>query len=188
MTQLLSARDEKSNTVNTGRETMAEPGFARRSTFSRTLTFSPETYNRAVLQPLEGLQRTFTEIGMRIDPDAQMTNALIETYTKAAEGNEGDLPLQTGFARKAKFWKLLILLVAISCFMGLVASGFMNATENVSPHGSTRPCTDVCDACTCSTFSRVLTIPYSAEILTLLITSPPNRSPSSGRGATTRRT
>ncbi|KAJ1424259.1 chloride channel [Ochromonadaceae sp. CCMP2298] len=110
---------------------MAEPGFARRSTFSRTLTFSPETYNRAVLQPLEGLQRTFTEIGMRIDPDAQMTNALIETYTKAAEGNEGDLPLQTGFARKAKFWKLLILLVAISCFMGLVASGFMNATENI---------------------------------------------------------
>jgi hypothetical protein len=40
---------------------MAEPGFARWSTFSRTLTFTPEMYNRAIVQPLEGLQRTFTE-------------------------------------------------------------------------------------------------------------------------------
>ena len=78
-----------------------EDSFVRRSTFSRTLTFSPETYHRAVVQPLEGLQRTFTELGNRIDPDAQYTNALIDQYQKHSEGNEGDLPLQTGFARKA---------------------------------------------------------------------------------------
>lgn len=105
--------------------------FVRRSTFSRTLTFSPETYHRAVVQPLEGLQRTFTEIGNRIDPDAQYTNALIDQYQKNSEGNEGDLPLQTGFARKAKFWKVILLLTVLSSFMGLVAAGFMNATEEV---------------------------------------------------------
>jgi hypothetical protein len=105
--------------------------FVRRSTFSRTLTFSPETYHRAVVQPLEGLQRTFTEIGNRIDPDAQYTNALIDQYQKHSEGNEGDLPLQTGFARKKKFWKVIVLLTIISSFMGLVAAGFMNATEEV---------------------------------------------------------
>lgn len=106
--------------------------FVRRSTFSRTLTFSPETYHRAVVQPLEGLQRTFTEIGNRIDPDAQYTNALIDQYQKHSEGNEGDLPLQTGFARKAKFWKVILLLCVLSSFMGLVAAGFMNAVEEVS--------------------------------------------------------
>lgn len=106
--------------------------FVRRSTFSRTLTFSPETYHRAVVQPLEGLQRTFTEIGNRIDPDAQYTNALIDQYQKHSQGNEGDLPLQTGFARKLKFWKVALLLTVIASFMGLVAAGFMNATEEVS--------------------------------------------------------
>ena len=108
-----------------------EDSFVRRSTFSRTLTFSPETYHRAVVQPLEGLQRTFTELGNRIDPDAQYTNALIDQYQKHSEGNEGDLPLQTGFARKAKFWKVVLLLTVVASFMGLVAAGFMNCTEEV---------------------------------------------------------
>ena len=105
--------------------------FVRRSTFSRTMTFSPEAYHRNVTAPLEGLQRTFTEIGNRIDPDAQYTNALMETYVKAGEGGEGDLPLQTGFARKKKFWKVMLLVTIIAGFMGLVAAGFMNATQKV---------------------------------------------------------
>lgn len=105
--------------------------FARRSTFSRALTFSPEAYNRVVVQPLEGLQRTFTEIGNRIDPDAVYTTALLDQYQKHSEGNEGDLPLQTGFARKKKFWKVVLLLTICSSFMGLVAAGFLNATEEV---------------------------------------------------------
>jgi hypothetical protein len=105
--------------------------FVRRTTFSRTLTFTPEAYQRAIVQPLEGLQRTFTEIGNRLDPDAQYTNALIDQYQKNNSGNEGDLPLQTGFARKSKFWKVVLLLTAVSAFMGLVAAGFMNATEKV---------------------------------------------------------
>lgn len=130
MTQLLknpmhTEQDADRNTLGN------KDDFVRRSTFSRTLTFSPETYHRAVVQPLEGLQRTFTEIGNRIDPDAQYTNALIDQYQKHSEGNEGDLPLQTGFARKAKFWKMVLLLTVLASFMGLVAAGFMNATQEV---------------------------------------------------------
>jgi hypothetical protein len=113
------------------RSTMGGDDFVRRSTFSRTLTFSPEAYHRNIVQPLEGLQRTFTEIGNRIDPDAQYTNALIDQFEANAKGNEGDLPLQTGFARKKKFWKVIFLLTLVSGFMGLVAAGFMNATEEV---------------------------------------------------------
>jgi hypothetical protein len=130
MTQLL--KNPMHTEQDTERGTLGnKEDFVRRSTFSRTLTFSPETYHRAVVQPLEGLQRTFTEIGNRIDPDAQYTNALIDQYQKHAEGNEGDLPLQTGFARKLKFWKVILLLCVVASFMGLVAAGFMNATEEV---------------------------------------------------------
>ncbi|KAJ1419428.1 chloride channel, partial [Ochromonadaceae sp. CCMP2298] len=102
-----------------------EAKFDRRSTFARTLTFSP-----AKFAPLGGLQRTLTEIGNKIDPDAQYTNALIDQYQRHNEDN-GDLPLQTGFARKAKFWKLALLVTMVSSVMGLVAAAFMNVTDEI---------------------------------------------------------
>jgi len=65
------------------------------------------------------------------DSDAVHTNALLEEYHKHDVGNEGDMPLQTGFARKAKFWRVFLLICLLASFMSLVAAGFVNLTQEV---------------------------------------------------------
>lgn len=130
--------DELRNPLNSDLETNykhqsanRDGDYSRKTTFSRAFTFDGAALQRVVVQPLDTIQRTMTEIGNTIDPDAQYTNALIEQYTKHNEGHDGDLPMQTGFARKAKFWKVILLLSVVSGIMGLVAAGFMNAVEQV---------------------------------------------------------
>lgn len=110
------------------------PELERRSTFARTMTFNPQAFNPVVYEGyvVQSVRKTMTNIGELLDPDAVYTNALLEEYNKHDVGNEGDLPLQTGFARKAKFWRVFLLICLLASFMSLVAAAFVNLTQEVS--------------------------------------------------------
>ena len=112
------------------------PKLERRSTFARTMTFNPQTFNPVVYEGyvVQSVRKTMTNIGELLDPDAVYTNALLQEYHKHDMGNEGDLPLQTGFARKAKFWRVFLLICLLASFMSLVAAGFVNLTQEVRLH------------------------------------------------------
>lgn len=111
----------------------APPDFSRKSTFSRAFTFDTNVFRESISQPFEGLTRTLTEIGNKIDPDAQYTKAIISEYAKHADrDNEGDLPLPAGFARKYKFWKIIVISGMIALFLGVAISGFQNFIDEVN--------------------------------------------------------
>lgn len=112
----------------------AMPELERRSTFARTMTFNPQAFNPVVYEGyvVQSVRKTMTNIGELLDPDAVYTNALLEEYNKHDVGNEGDLPLQTGFARKAKFWRVFLLICLLASFMSLVTAAFVNLTQEVS--------------------------------------------------------
>ena len=114
--------------------TAATPELERRSTFARTMTFNPQAFNPVVYEGYvaQSIKKTITTFGETLDPDAVYTNALLEEYNKHDDGTEGDLPLQTGFARKAKFWRVFLLVCLQASFMSLVAAGFVNLTQEVS--------------------------------------------------------
>lgn len=106
--------------------------FSRKSTFSRAFTFDTDAFAKTVSTPFEGLQRTLTEVGNRIDPDAQFTKAALNKYIEVAEqGPEGDIPLPPGFARKPPFWKLMFLNGVGAVIMGVLGAAFMNMAEEV---------------------------------------------------------
>ena len=115
-----------------------QPGLERRITFARTLTFNPEAFDPAVYEgyvsgPISSIKRTLTSITNVVDPDAVYTTALLNEYIENdKQGNEGDLPLQTGFARHSKFWRVVLLVLLLASFMSLVAAGFINLTDQVN--------------------------------------------------------
>lgn len=112
--------------------TFADEGINRQYTFSRAFTFDGAALQRHVSTPFEGLARTFTSVGNRFDPDAKFTNNLIdEINTVNNKGNEGDLPISPGFARKRKFWRLIFYTMLLSAFMAVAASLFMNVADQV---------------------------------------------------------
>lgn len=107
--------------------------YSRRNTFSRAFTFDGNAIRQSVAQPFEGLARTLTEVGNRIDPDAKFTKAVIAEYSRVdKEGNEGDVPLPSGFARKFKFWKLMFFAGLVACVMGVICAIFMNIGDEVN--------------------------------------------------------
>ncbi len=107
-------------------------GDARRSSLSRAFTFDGAAIRQTVSQPFEGLTRTLTEVGNRFDPDAKFTKAVISDYKRVAEeGNEGDIPLPPGFARKYKFWKLIFFGALVATFMGVASAAFLNFGDEV---------------------------------------------------------
>ncbi len=134
MTKLLGKNEvveDDSNDYNR-KNTFAADG--RKTTFSRAFTFDGEAL-RTISQPFSGLTRTLTEVGLKFDPDAQFTKSVIQEYVKHSEagGHEGDIPLPPGFARKADFWRLLLLVAIVASIMGIVSAAFMNFGDEVSP-------------------------------------------------------
>jgi hypothetical protein len=112
--------------------TFADEGVQRQYTFSRAFTFDGAALQRHVSQPFEGLARTITHVGNRIDPDAKFTKEVLESYTQIdKQGNEGDVPLSPGFARTKKFWRLIFFTAALAAFMGVATCGFMNFADEV---------------------------------------------------------
>jgi len=106
--------------------------YARRSTFSRAFTFDGAAFSKQVSQPFEGLSRTMTELGHKIDPDSKFTKSVIHEYARVAEaGNDGDIPFPPGFARSIYYWKLIFFVVMLSAFMGLAAAAFLNFGDEV---------------------------------------------------------
>jgi hypothetical protein len=104
----------------------------RRNTFSRAFTFDGAALAQTVAKPLEGLQRTLTEVGNRLDPDAKFTKSVLNDYRRVEnEGNDGDVPLPKGFARQYKFWKLIFWGGIVACFMGVASAAFMNFADEV---------------------------------------------------------
>ena len=105
----------------------------RRTSLARAFTFDGAALQQTVAQPFVGLQRTLTEVGNRIDPDAKFTKAVISDYRRVdEEGNDGDVPLPSGFARKWKFWKSIFWGGLVATFMGVASAAFMNFTDEVS--------------------------------------------------------
>lgn len=132
-TKLISKTDEENGGLDRKTTFADQPG--RKNTFSRAFTFDGEALRAAVQQPFSGLTRTLTEVGNRFDPDAQFTKAVIKEYVKHAEsGNDGDLPLPPGFARKPAFWKMIFLSGLVAAFMGVASAAFMNFGDEVSVH------------------------------------------------------
>lgn len=108
--------------------TFADASMNRKSTFNRAFTFDGQAL-QSMTEPIRGITRTLTNY---IDPDAVMTKKMISTYsTVANQGNEGDVPLPPGFARRLNFWKLVFVSGLIAVFMGLASSIFMNFTDKV---------------------------------------------------------
>jgi hypothetical protein len=115
------------------RKTTFADGNPRRTSLARAFTFDGAALQQTVAKPFEGLKRTITEVGNRFDPDAKFTKAVIGDYTRIAEeGNEGDIPLPSGFARKYKFWKIVFWGAAVSCLIGVAAAAFLNFADEVS--------------------------------------------------------
>lgn len=117
-----------------------DSNYSRKNTFARGYTF--DAAFDTVTQPIEDLgtniSRKISDVGNRLDPDALFTKSVIREYVKHnEEGNEGDLPLPTGFARKKKFWKLIILVSLIAAFIGLAACGFMNFVDKIPEQWAT---------------------------------------------------
>eukprot|EP01038_Epipyxis_sp_PR26KG_P009499 gene9499-12796_t len=103
-----------------------ENTFSRKSTFNRTYTIDGE------VNPFEPLARTLTEQIRAFDPDEQFTKAIIQDYSKHnEEGVQGDMPLQSGFARKKAFWVVMLLNGLQGVILAIVASLFSNITKNV---------------------------------------------------------
>jgi len=106
--------------------------FQRRSTFSRAFTFDGAAFSKQISQPLEGLSRTMTELGHKIDPDAKFTKSVIHEYSRVAEaGNDGDIPFPPGFARSIYYWKLIFFVVLVASFMGVAAAAFLNFGDEI---------------------------------------------------------
>lgn len=109
-----------------------EDGYTRRSTFSRAFTFDGAAFSKQISQPLEGLARTMTELGHKIDPDSKFTKSVITEYARVAEsGNEGDIPFPPGFARSLYYWKLIFFASLVAAFMGVAAAAFLNFGDEV---------------------------------------------------------
>lgn len=104
----------------------------RRTSFARAFTFDGAALQQTVQGPYEGLKRTITEVGNKIDPDAKFTKAVLSDYQRVdQEGNEGDIPLPKGFASTYKFWKIIFWGGLVSAFMGIAAAAFMNFADEV---------------------------------------------------------
>ena len=131
MTKLLGKAEVPEEDLGYDRKnTFAAEG--RKTTFSRAFTFDGEALRNQIAQPFSGLTRTLTEVGLKFDPDAQFTKSVIKEYVKYSEtGHEGDIPLPPGFARKADFWRLLVLVAIVACIMGVVSAAFMNFGDEV---------------------------------------------------------
>eukprot|EP00981_Chlorochromonas_danica_P009936 scaffold2913_cov181-Ochromonas_danica.AAC.30 len=113
------------------RTTFAER-VARKSTFSREFTFDGAYVRDTITQPIAGLARTLTEVGNRFDPDAKFTKSVIAEYNVvSAKGNEGDIPFPDGFLNTFAFWKVMFFVMLVASIMGVIASGFMNFTDQV---------------------------------------------------------
>ena len=112
-------------------DTFTPPG--RANTFSRSDTFGAgaEPFRR-MSTGFGALTRTLTEIGNTFDPDGEFTKAVIEDYVEHAQpAQEGEMPLPAGFARKAKFWKILFLGGVCSIIIASLAALFINMVDNV---------------------------------------------------------
>jgi hypothetical protein len=132
-TKLLEKNESDETNGYDRQNTFAADG--RKTTFSRAFTFDGEAIRNQITQPFSGLTRTLTEVGLKFDPDAQFTKSVIQEYVKHSEsGSEGDLPLPPGFARKADFWRLLLLVAIVACIMGVLSAAFMNFGDEVSPN------------------------------------------------------
>jgi len=102
-------------------------GFRRNSTFNGNLPYARTLSNFG-----QEIGRKLSEVGQKFDPDAQFTKAIIEDYVKFSRtGVEGDVPLPTGFARKAMFWKMVLVSGFVAAVMAVVACGFINIIDNV---------------------------------------------------------
>lgn len=81
----------------------------------------------------DGLTRTLTQMSNVFDPDGEFTKAVIDSYVKNAdEAQQGDMPLPTGFARKAAFWKVAFLAGCLSIVIAVVAAAFVNMIDEVN--------------------------------------------------------
>lgn len=109
-----------------------DDGYTRRSTFSRAFTFDGAAFSKQISQPLEGLARTMTELGNKIDPDSKFTKSVITEYSRVAEaGNDGDIPFPPGFARSIYYWKLIFFSALVAAFMGIAAAAFLNFGDEI---------------------------------------------------------
>lgn len=126
----------RENLLDDGPDLARKTTFAdnpRRTSLARAFTFDGTALQQTVAKPLEGLKRTITEVGNKIDPDAKFTKAVISDYRRIdEEGNEGDLPLPPGFARKWKFWKIVFWGGLCATFMGVASAAFLNFGDEVS--------------------------------------------------------
>lgn len=111
----------------------------RTDTFARNDTFGPAGVNRAqtfdqtnprrMSSRFGGITRTLTNA---FDPDGEFTKKAIENYVEhGSPAQEGELPLPAGFARKAKFWKIVFLGSVLGIFIALAASLFVNMIDNI---------------------------------------------------------
>jgi hypothetical protein len=129
-----SALEENRPTI-TGGGTAGAEDLGRHSTFSISFALSPEVYRRHFVQPFENMQQRLTEFGPVLGPESEYCNTFIDEpaagSVKVNTESEGELPLQTGFARHSKFWKVAFLLILVAGFMGMVTAGFMNVAEEV---------------------------------------------------------
>lgn len=118
--------------------------FTRNETFSRNDTFANQrntdygdkargTFDfGASHMAFDGLSRTLTGVGNMIDPDGEFTKKVITDYVSHAEDAQGgELPLPTGFARKARFWKIVVLGGATAVVIAGFAAMFINMIDNV---------------------------------------------------------
>ena len=108
-------------------------GFRRNSTFSRMYTFDESGKNVHIInrslsnmvEPMNALTRTMSNVGQHFDPDLEMTKNLISDLNKhASTGNEGDVPEPPSFARHVEFWKMFLLNGVVACIMGVIGAGY----------------------------------------------------------------
>jgi len=92
---------------------------------------SRESSNYGVRNFVGGIRNTMHDLGNRINPNSRYTTAIIKQYRKHADGVEGVLPLQMGFARQIGFWKVFTLLIVTSSIMAFVAIAYMNCTNKI---------------------------------------------------------
>lgn len=83
-------------------------------------------------------RETFVERLLSITPDAYnededqiWTKRLMVNYTAVAKrGNDGDIPIEQGFANGLSFWKMIFMGCLLGIFIGLFAIVFMNVAEH----------------------------------------------------------
>lgn len=78
------------------------------------------------------MTRTLSAFADKIDPDGEMTRAMIADYKKFdKKGSEGAMPFPPGFALEGDFWRMIFVGGMSAVVLGLAALGFMNLVDEV---------------------------------------------------------